>query len=311
METVAKPLIAVLAVLGVGAALGAAGYAGLRLAGEPEVPNPGAGVASEPGDNGAEHSPDEGGPEGLRAAALSLVPPIASRAPDDADLSEKDCTAGLEERAPPCIHFFFPTEGVPLGERQRAVRGNAAQNGWRPWRRNAKDGFVYFRQGPYRARLALNADLPDGFVDRFPALNEIMVFDLSRQPAPEPPPDPSGWSAEKRAFVAKANGICRRVTREVKPLAKRGPSADANLIRVADVWGDGTDEIAALEVPPDDERAVERMILEFRRFERALRILTRVEGEMTLAAAVGTFQQAKRADKAARAYGVTGCSELA
>jgi hypothetical protein len=82
------------------------------------------------------------------------------------------------------------------------------------------------------------------------------------------------------------------------------------LIRLAEIWGDATDDVAALEPPPGDERAVRRIVLEFRRFGRALRIFARVEGEITLAAAVGTFHQARRAEKAARRYGVIGCSEL-
>jgi hypothetical protein len=310
---VGKPLTVILASVGVLAALAVAAYAGLRLGGEGDAPKPDAPAAAGPTKQAAESdvAPDTSGPEGLREAALSLVPPVAAEPPTEEDLREKDCTAGVEERPPPCIHFFFPTEGVTLAERERAVHENAVRNGWRPWRRKGlSEGFTWLRRGPYRARLALNADLPQGFVDRLPALNEIMVFDLSRQPPPEPPPDPSGWSAEKRVFVAKANAICARVNRQAKPLVMRGPKADANLTRVADVWGEGTDDVGALEPPPGDERAVKKIILEFRRFEQILRALARVEGEMTLAVAVGAFEQGKRADKAARAYGITGCSEL-
>jgi hypothetical protein len=309
---VRKPLTVILAFLAVLAALAAAGYAGLLLGGEGATPPSERGAASQPENEPAASEREPSGPEGLREAALSLVPPIASEPPSEEDLAEKDCTAGVEERPPPCVQFFFPTEGVPFAERERAVRENAAGNGWRPWPRpDSPDGFIYFRRGPYRARLALNSDLPDGFVDRMPALNEIMVVDLSRQPPPEPAPDPSEWSGDKRAYVAKVDAICARVNRQVKPLEMRGAKADANLLKLADLWGRGTDEIAALAPPSGDERAVTQIVREFRRFERALRILARVEGEMTLAAAVGTFEQAKRADKAARAYGVTGCSELA
>ena len=303
----------VLAVLGAGvlAALAAAGYAGMRLAGDAEDPGPDVRPSARPAQQVAADAEETDGPEALREAALSLVPPTASEPPSDEDLSEKDCTAGVDERPPPCIHFFFPTRGVPLAERRRAVHENAAQNSWRPWPRpGSPDGFIYFRRGPYRARLTTGADLPDELVDRMPALHEVMVFDLSRQPPPEPPPDPSGWSAEKRAFVKEVDAICARVSREARPLKPRRGQADAALTRLAEIWGDATDDVAALEPPPGDEQAVRRIVLEFRRFERALRIFARVEGEMTLAAAVGTFEQGRRAEKAARRYGVIGCSEL-
>jgi hypothetical protein len=310
-EAVRKPFVLVVVAAGIVAALAAAAYAGLRLGGEGVAPRPDARAAADPAKQAAEPEPETTGPEGLREAALSLVPPMASERPSDEDLAEKDCTAGVEERPPPCIHFFFPTHGVTLAERERAVNENAAQSGWKPWRRKGlSDGFMWLRRGPYRARLALNPDLPEDFVDRIPALNEIMVFDLSRQPPPEPPPDPSGWSAEKRAFVARANAICARVNRDVKPLEMRGGKRDGDVLRLADIWGDATDDVAALEPPAGDERAVEKILLEFHRFERVLRILARVEGEMTLAAAVATFEQAKRAHKAAFRYGISGCSEL-
>jgi hypothetical protein len=314
---VGKPLTVILAFVGVLVALAAAAYAGLRLGGEGDAPRPDARAGAAPAEQ-AEAEPktdtdaETAGPEGLREAALSLVPPIASEPPSEEDLSEKDCTAGVEERPPPCISFFFRTDGVTLAERERAVHENAAENGWEPWRRKGlSEGFTWLRRGPYRARLALNADLPNGFVDRLPALNEIMVFDLSRQPPPPPPPDPTGWSAEKRAFVAQFNSICARINRQATPLKMSRPDADANIIRFAEIWDNATDDVAALDVPPGDERAVKKILLEFRRLGQALRWLARVEGEMTLAAAVGTFEQAKRAEKAARAYGVTGCSEVA
>jgi hypothetical protein len=308
---VRNPFALVLLAAGVLAALTAAGYAGLRLAGDEDPPSPDGGAATAPGNQVVEAEPEDAGPRGLREATLSLVPPIASEPPSEEDLREKDCTAGVEERPPPCIHFFFPTHGVTLSERERAVHENAVRNGWRPWRRKGlSEGFTWLRRGPYRARLALNADLPDGFVDRLPALNEIMVFDLSRQPPPEPPPDPSGWSAEKRAFVAKVNAICARVNRQMKPLATRGEKADAALIKFAVIWRKATNDVAALEPPPGDERTVDRMLLEFRRLGQAVRILARVEGEMSLAAAVGTFEQVKRVRQATRAYGAVGCSGL-
>ncbi len=306
-----KTLVLIVLAVGVVAALAAAGYAGMRLAGDAEDPGPDDRPPTHPARQVAADAEETHGAEGLREVALSLVPPSASEPPSEKDLSEKDCTAGVDERPPPCIHFFFPTRGVPLAERRRAVHENAAQNGWRLWPRpGSPDGFIYFRRGPYRARLTTGADLPDDLVDRMPALHEVMVFDLSRQPPPEPPPDPSGWSPEKRAFVKEVDAICARVNREARPLRPRRGHADAGLIRLAAIWRDATDDVAALEPPPGDERAVHRIVLEFRRFERALRIFARVEGEMTLAAAVGTFYQARRAEKAARRYGVTGCSEL-
>jgi hypothetical protein len=314
-QAVRKPLIVILASVGVLVALAAAGYAGLRLGGEADVSNSegrgGVQPAKQAGDTEPESEAKAGGPEGLREAALSLVPPIASEPPSEEDLAEKDCTAGVDERPPPCINFFFPTKGVPLAARRRAVNENAARNGWRRWRKGSRDGFIYFRRGPYQARMTVNADLPDGFVDRIPALHEVMVVDLSRRPPPEPPPDPSGWSAEKRAFVAKVNAICARVNREARSLRPGRDRAEANLLWFAEIWRDATGNVAALEPPPGNERDVRRIVLEFRRFGRALRILARTEGEMTLAAAVGTFEQAKRAHKTARAYGITGCSELA
>jgi hypothetical protein len=314
-NAVGKPLTVILASVGVLAALAAAAYAGLRLGGENDAPGPDTRATADPAkqaaDTETERETETAGPEGLREAALSLVPAIASEPPSEDDLAEKDCTAGVDERPPPCIHFFFPTQGVTLAERERAVHENAVRNGWRPWRRKGlSEGFTWLRRGPYRARLALNPDHPNGFVDRLPALNEIMVFDLSRQPPPEPPPDPSGWSAEKRAFVARANAICARVNRDVKPLEMRGAKRDRDVLRLAGIWGDATDDVAALEPPAGDERAVAKIVVEFRRFERVLRILARVEGEMTLAAVVATFEQAKRAHKAAFRYGISGCSEL-
>jgi hypothetical protein len=236
------------------------------------------------------------------------VPPVAAEPPRAEDLAEKDCTAGVDERPPPCIDFFFPTRGVPLAERERSVAETAARNGWKPWQRKGlPEGVLYFTRGPYRARIALSPDNPAVVGDRLPVANEIQVYDLARQPAPEPPPDPSGWSAEKREFVAAANAICARANRRMAPLATGRAPVEADVIRLADLWGEATDEIAALEPPPGDERAVAKIVREFRRFERIVRVLARIEGEMTLAAAVGTFEQAKLAHKTARAYGLTAC----
>ena len=303
------PLTAVLAGAAVLAALGASAYAGLRLGGEADTPRPDARAAGEPVQQASGTTPETSGPEGLREAALSLVPPVAAEPPKAEDLAEKDCTAGLDERPPPCIDFFFPTRGVPLAERERSVAETVAQNGWKPWRRKGlPEGFLYFTRGPYRARIALSPDHPAVVGDRLPVANEIQVYDLARQPAPEPPPDPTGWSAEKREFVTAANAICARANRAIAPLATGGAPKEADVIRrFADLWGEATDEIAALEPPPGDERAVAKIVLEFRRFEKVLRLLVRVEGEMALAAVVGTFEQAKRAHKTARAYGLTIC----
>ena len=304
-----RSLTHVLVALAVLAALAAAAYGGLRLGGEGETPKQDAreAVSTTPDEPASE--PETGGPEGLREAALSLVPPVASEQPTEEDLAEKDCTAGVVERPPPCIHFFFPTKGVTLAERKRAVKETAAANGWK--RERGPNGFLYFSRGSYSARIGLSPDHPVGVGDRLPVLNEIMVFDLSRQPPAEPPPDPSGWTVEKRAFVAKANAICKRINREVEPLDMKRAKLDANVVRLADIWARGTDDIAALEPPPGDDAAVAKIVVEFRRFEKTLRILARVEGEMTLAAVVGMFEQGKRAGKTARAYGITGCSELA
>ena len=304
----AKPLTAVLAAVAVLAALAAAAYAGLRLGGEGDAPRPDARAAGQPGKNAVETTSEPSGPEGLREAALSLVPPVATEPPAEEDLAEKDCTAGLEERPPPCVDFFFPTRCGPRAERERGIAETAARNGWKPWRREGlPQGFHSFPRGPYRARVGLSPDNPPGVGDRLPVLNEIQVYDLSRQPAPEPPPDSSAWSAEKREFVAAANAICARATRRMASLATGKTPRDADVVRLAELWADATDEIAALEAPPGDERPVAKIVLELRRFEKVLRMLARVEGEMALAAVVGTFEQAKRAHKAARAYGLTAC----
>jgi hypothetical protein len=149
---VRKPLIAILASVGVLGALTAAGCAGLRLAGDGKTPKPDAGAAAAPAKQ-AESAPDTFGPDGLREAALSLVPPVAAELPTEEDLDEKDCTAGVDERPPPCISFFFPTRGVTRAERERAVKETARQNGWETWRRKGlSEGFMWFRRGPYRAR---------------------------------------------------------------------------------------------------------------------------------------------------------------
>jgi hypothetical protein len=113
----------------------------------------------------------------------------------------------------------------------------------------------------------------------------------------------------KRRFVAAANSACRAGVARILRLGKASsPAAGAKRYR-AEV--DRTIRtIAALKAPAGDERAVSRVLAEFRRFSEAIQWLIEAKGEEALGAAAAIAVTAKRARAAAGAYGLTDCVKL-
>jgi hypothetical protein len=245
----------------------------------------------------------------LAAAGRSLVPAGRGFAVRD-PIRERDCVAGRTSVR--CVEFTVESRNVRFATRLNLFIANARGHGWTLARtKRFKNGtaVVYLKRGGFRAVLGLGSNTlwsggPVTTLVRvsLPATAKHLglppVKIVSRAPA-----------LAKRHFVAAANAACRAgVGRMLRIPRAASPAAGAKRFRAE--LDRTIRALAALKPPPRDERAVARVLAEFRRFSQAIQLLIQAKGEDALGAAAAIAVTAKRARAAAKAYGLTQCAKL-
>jgi hypothetical protein len=246
---------------------------------------------------------------GLTAAGRSLVPPGRDFAVRDS-IRERNCIAGGTSVR--CVEFTVETRNIRFAARLSVFIGNARRHGWTLARtRRYKNGgaVVYFKRGGFRAVLGLgtNALWSGGPV---PTLVRVSLPATAKRVGLPPVTIVSHASAAaKRRFVTAANAACRSGIARLRRIARpTSPAAGAKRYRTE--LDRVIRSIASLTPPRGDERAVSRVLAEFRRFSQAVQSLIEAEGENALAAAAAIAVTAKRARTAAKAYGLNECAKL-
>ena len=247
---------------------------------------------------------------GLTAAGRSLVPSGPDFAVRD-PIRERDCVAGRTSVR--CVEFTVESRNLRFAVRLNLFVANARRHGWTVARtQHFKNGgaVVYLKQGGFRGVLGLGSTT---LWSGGPVTTLVRVsLPATAKHIGLPPVKivSHATGSEKRRFVAAANGACRAGVARILRLGKASsPAAGAKRYRAE--LDRTIRAIAALKAPVGDERAVSRILAEFRRFSQAIQLLIEAKGEDALGAAAAIAVTAKRARAAARAYGLTDCVKLA
>lgn len=240
---------------------------------------------------GGESSRPASSPTQLPDLARALIPAEALERPEETDLSVREC--GLRP-VYPCVRVYYVTEDIDLGERIALVRGLARSAGWRIVSERRDEGAtVEIERGAYAGRYVLEPD-------ENPLTGTMLTVWGPAIPLPSPSAaQRRGWSAEKKAFVRDANGICA---------AMRDRLTDPD--DIAPVLAEGLEELAALDQPGGDEQEVDTILGLLRQLAAAADALTDDQGEDALQAAVAAGELAKRFHAAASRYGLDACATL-
>ena len=205
----------------------------------------------------------------------------------------------------PCVRTYFVIEDLKLEERLALLRERARSAGWRIVSERQDAGVVVeLERESFRATLMVEAGDSDPILCEAASLclagTMLTVFG---PPAPLPAPsaaERARWSVEKTTFVREADAVCT----EMLARAARRPDA------LADAFGNGYEELAALDAPAGEDDEVERILRPLRILVRAARALTDDEGEDALPAAVAVGEFAKRFNHAAARYGLEACAAV-
>jgi hypothetical protein len=245
----------------------------------------------------------------LIAAGRSLVPAGRDFVVRDR-IRERACVAGRTSVR--CVEFAVESRTVRLTARLSLFAATARRHGWtlaRTQHFNNGGAVVYLKRGAFRAVLGFgNNRLWSGG----PVTTLVRVtLPATAQHVGLPPVriDSRVTGPAKRRFVALANAACRAGVSRILHIPKAtSPSAGAKRYRVE--LDRTIHAIAALRPPPEDERAVSRVLAEFRRFSQAIQLLIDAKGENALGAAAAIAVTGKRARAAANAYGLSDCAKL-
>jgi hypothetical protein len=246
----------------------------------------------------------------LGREALALMPE-GSTVHGAQNTRERRCFAGDEKHFEPCAEFMFDAAAM-MSARKRLVLARAAELGWRHVRTDDAPygSTLEFARGRLQARIGLG---PDADAANLPTGNNMRVWDPTRRTLIVQPvtAKPSGDAADRRPFVAAANAACSRLSRRMRALEKeKTPDPDRVLAVFGREWNQLVAEIAALNPPPDDARAVKSLLRELRNFGRVLQLLPNAEGEQALGVVAGMVQQGQRAEKALAQFGLKACAGL-
>ena len=246
---------------------------------------------------------------GLTAAGRSLVPSGRDFVVRD-PIRERDCVAGRTSVR--CVEFTVESRNVRFGVRLNLFIANARRHGWtlaRTQRYKNGTAVVYLKQGGFRAVLGVGSNrLWSG--GPVTTLVRVSLPATAKHLGLPPVTIVSHAGAKtKRRFVAAANAACRagiaRIMRIPKPTS---PAAGAKRYRTE--LDRTIRALAALKPPASDERAVGRVLAEFRRFSQSVQWLIEAKGEDALGAAAAIAVTGKRARAAAKAYGLKDCAKL-
>jgi hypothetical protein len=287
--------------LGAFAAIAGGAWAGVKLAGADEQTAYATPVAASTRPRKVERVD-------LGREALALMPD-GFTVHGAQNTEERRCFAGDEKHFEPCAEFMFDAAAM-MSTRKRLVLARADELGWRHLGTDdgSDDSALEFARGSLRARIGLG---PDADAVNLPTSNYMRVWDPSRRTLIVQPvtAKPSGDEADRRPFVAAANAACSRLSKRMRVLEKeKKPDPDQVLALLGREWNRLVAEIAALEPPPEDVRAVKSLLRELRNFARVLQLLPNAEGEQALVAVAGMVQQGQRAEKALAQFGLTACA---
>lgn len=228
----------------------------------------------------------------LPELALDLVPSSARSTLLSDELRIAEC--GITPSYPCVNAFFLLEERATLDRRLAALRRLAASAGWRvdAVDRTAGGAHLDLVRRDLHARYTLGRDLlgPGAMV-------QLTVFGpATRLPRPTNEQRAS-WSDARRAYVRRANAVCRRATTKLASPADVAPEL-AELER----------RLSALAPPPGERASVNSFLRPLRNLVRATKALTDSKGEDALPAAVGVGEFTKRFVEAASRYGLDGCA---